>query len=60
MDISQWIKPLGIVTYTLIAVTLITGLFRAKLHLKLKHHKILAYLAIGLATLHGALVLILF
>ena len=60
MEISELIKPLGIVTYILVAATFLSGRFRAKLRLKLAHHKMLAYTALGLATIHGALVLIFF
>ncbi|MBN2206108.1 MAG: hypothetical protein JW742_01775 [Candidatus Aminicenantes bacterium] len=60
MDIAGLIKPLGIVTYGLVLVALLSGLFRAKLGLKLSHHKRLALLAMILATIHGALVLIVY
>jgi len=60
MEISKLIVPLGIATYTLVAATFLSGRFRAKLHLKLAHHKLLAFTALGLATIHGALVLIFF
>lgn len=52
------IKPLGIVTYVFVILTFLAGLFRAKLKLKLKHHKALAWVAVTLASLHGLLVLI--
>jgi len=45
-------------TYSLVIITLASGLFRARLHLKLIHHKRLAALAVILATIHGGLVLI--
>ena len=52
------IKPLGIVTYVFVILTFLAGLLRAKLKLKLKHHKTLAWLAVTLASLHGLLVLL--
>ena len=60
MEISELIKPLGIVTYTFVILTFLAGLLRAKLKLKLKHHKALAWVAVALASLHGLLVLIYF
>lgn len=54
------IKPLGIVTYVFVILTFLAGLLRAKLKLKLKHHKALAWTALSLASLHGLLVIILF
>ncbi len=60
-----FIKILGIIVYTLFLATLLMGLLRKKLAPKLKKsylplHKIFALVAIGLATVHGALVIILF
>ncbi len=58
MEISELIKPLGIVTYVFVILTFLAGLLRAKLKLKIKLHKTLALLAVILASLHGVLVLI--
>ena len=58
MEITGFIKPLGIATYSLVVIALASGLFRAKLHLKVSVHKRLALLAVFMATLHGILVLI--
>jgi Mg2+ and Co2+ transporter CorA len=58
MEITDLIKPMGIVTYVFVISTFLAGLFRAKLKLKLKHHKALAWAAVTLASLHGLLVLI--
>lgn len=58
MEISELIKPLGIVTYVFVILTFLAGLFRAKLKLKLRHHKALAWVAVTMASLHGLLVLI--
>ena len=58
MGISKLIVPLGIVTDTLAAATLLNGRFRAKLHLKPACLKRPAYSALGVATFHEALVLI--
>jgi Mg2+ and Co2+ transporter CorA len=60
MEISELVKPLGIVTYAFVILTFLAGLLRAKLGLKLKHHKALAWTAVTLASLHGLLVLIYF
>lgn len=60
MEISELIKPLGIVTYVFVILTFLAGVLRAKLKLKLKHHKALAWTALSLASLHGLLVIILF
>lgn len=60
MEISALIKPLGIITYVLVILTFLAGLLRARLKLKLKHHKALAWLAVILASLHGMLVLVLY
>jgi Mg2+ and Co2+ transporter CorA len=60
MEISELIKPLGIVTYVFVVLTFLAGLFRAKLKLKIKHHKALAWVAVTLASLHGLLVIILY
>ena len=56
MDIIKIIKPLGILTYLLVLATIISGLLR----IKMKNHKLLAFTAIALATIHAALVLIYF
>lgn len=48
------IKPLGITTYALILLTLLSGLLRWKL----KFHRGLAISATILATVHAALVLL--
>ena len=58
MELSELIKPLGIITYTFVILTFLAGLFRAKLKLKIKHHKALAWVAVTMASLHGLLVLI--
>ena len=58
MEISELIKPLGMVTYGFVILTFLAGWFRAKLKLKLRHHKALAWVAVILASLHGVLVLI--
>ena len=53
--LSRLIIPFGIVAYTLLLATFITGLRR----MKLKYHKRLAFAAIILASLHALLVLFL-
>jgi Mg2+ and Co2+ transporter CorA len=56
MELGELIKPLGIATYTFVIMTFLAGLFRAKLKLKLKYHKTLAWITVSLASLHGLLV----
>jgi hypothetical protein len=60
MEITGLIKSLGITAYSLVVIALASGLFGAKLHLKVSAHKRLALLAVILATPHGMLVLILY
>ena len=57
MEISELVKPFGIVTYVFVMLTFLAGLFRARLKLKLKHHKALAWTAVTMASLHGLLVI---
>lgn len=58
MEISELIKPLGFVTYGFVFLTFLTGLLRARLKLKIKLHKALAFLSVILASVHGLLVLV--
>jgi hypothetical protein len=53
MNIDLWLKPLGILTYLLLLATLIGGLTRVKL----QYHKLLAYTTLGVASLHGGLII---
>ena len=57
MDLGRFVIPLGIVTYTLLLATILSGLFRVKLKLKFKYHKLLALLTIILATIHAGIVI---
>ena len=57
MDLGWFVILLGILTYTLLLATILSGLFRVKLKLKLKHHKLLALLTIILATLHAGIII---
>ena len=59
MEIYRFIKPLGILTYLLLLLTVITGRFLRELGLRLPHHKTIAIIALLVATAHGILVLIL-
>ena len=54
------IRPLGIITYTLLALTLLLGLFmkHIKIKYKLKIHKWLGITALVIATIHFSLVII--
>jgi len=58
MELSQLVVPLGIATYACVLLTFLSGLFRARLKLKLKHHKALAWLSVSLASLHALLVIL--
>jgi len=53
MNISDFIVPLGILTYSLAVVTALSG----TLGMKLQNHRLLAIITIALATLHGGLVI---
>lgn len=53
MAVQDLVVPLGILTYLTATTTLITGLKRVNVNI----HKILAYLTLGLATLHAGLVI---
>ena len=57
MDLGRFVIPLGISTYVLLLATILSGLFRAKLKLKLKHHKVLALLTIITATIHAGIII---
>lgn len=57
MDLDRFIIPFGILTYTLLLATILSGLFRAKLRLKLKHHKLLGLLTIISASIHAGIVI---
>ncbi|MCB4792277.1 MAG: hypothetical protein LHV68_10385 [Elusimicrobia bacterium] len=54
MQIHTLIKPLGIIAYSLVFITALSGLLRWKL----KYHKFLAFSAIILATIHFIIVVI--
>ncbi|MFH1415668.1 MAG: hypothetical protein ABIH89_06255 [Elusimicrobiota bacterium] len=53
MEIYQFVKPLGILTYLMVAVTILSGLFKWKL----KRHKLLAILTMAIATAHALIVI---
>lgn len=50
---GKFIIPLGILTYSLALITLLSGLRRVKM----QNHQLLAYITIALATLHASLVI---
>jgi hypothetical protein len=52
MEIYTILKLLGIVTYIFVFITALTGLLKVKI----KNHKLLAIIAVLLASLHGILV----
>jgi Mg2+ and Co2+ transporter CorA len=58
MELSELVKPLGIVTFACVLLTFLAGLFRARLKLKLKHHRALAWLAVAVAGVHGLLAIL--
>ena len=53
MGLYSFIKPFGIITYLLLIMTAVSGM----MGWKLKHHKMLAIIAIIMATLHAAIVI---
>lgn len=53
MNVFALIRPLGILTYTFLLITVIAGLRRWNL----KYHRLLAFITLALATLHAALVI---
>lgn len=55
MGIGKLIIPLGIITYCLVILTIISGLRGWKI----KGHKLLASFAIGFATIHLLIVIFL-
>jgi len=54
MKLYEFIKPLGILTYIALLITLFSGMKKWKL----ETHKLLATIAIALATIHGIIVYI--
>lgn len=54
MQIYELIKPLGIAAYLLMFITALSGVLRWKL----KYHKLLAYTAVILATIHVIIIII--
>lgn len=53
MELWKFVKPLGIITYGLLFVTMLSGMFRWKL----KKHKTIAIITLVIATLHAVIVL---
>ena len=53
MELHELVKPLGILTYVVIAVTVFSGVR----HWKLPYHKWLAAACVLVATLHALLVM---
>ena len=61
ISLFSFVEPLGISALSLVLITFGTGLFRRKLGRRfLKVHRVLAWVAVGLALCHGILVLALF
>ncbi|MCJ7693678.1 MAG: hypothetical protein MUO22_09725 [Sedimentisphaerales bacterium] len=57
----SFIKPLGVCTFCLLVLTVLTGLFRRELKRKfLKIHTLFAVLTLISAVFHGVLVILLF
>ena len=57
MNLARFVIPLGILTYTLLLATILSGLIRVKLKLKLKYHKLLALFTIITATMHAGIII---
>jgi hypothetical protein len=61
ISLFSFVEPLGISALSLVLITFGTGLFRRKLGRRFqKVHRVLAWVAVGLALCHGILVLALF
>ncbi|MBN1897761.1 MAG: hypothetical protein JW827_03205 [Spirochaetes bacterium] len=60
MELMQWIKPLGIVTYSMVFLTLVLGVFRKRVKNSFKWHRILGIISFVLASCHAALVILLY
>jgi hypothetical protein len=54
MNVYKFIKPLGIITYSLFLFTLLSGLLRWKL----KFHRFLAISTLVFATIHALIVIL--
>ena len=50
---GKFIIPLGILTYLMVLITLISGLRRVKI----QNHQLLAYITIALASCHATLII---
>ncbi|MFH2068362.1 MAG: hypothetical protein ABII89_02710 [Candidatus Omnitrophota bacterium] len=57
MDLDLFVVPLGVLAYTLLVATILSGLFRVKFKLKLRHHKLPALLTVILATVHAGTII---
>ncbi len=57
MSLHELIGPLGIMTYTLVLLTFLSGL--KVLKLSFKNHRLLGIVSVVLASCHGLLVIIL-
>jgi hypothetical protein len=60
MELYLLIKPIGIITYTLLSLTVLIGLFKKRIKFKAKFliHKWLGISALVMATFHFALIII--
>lgn len=59
MEVYQFIKPLGIATYSMIFITILSGLFRKSFPYKkwIKFHLIFAITSLTLATIHVLIII---
>lgn len=55
MDLANLIMPLGVVSYVLMLLAILTGTRVIKL--KVKHHKLIALVAILAASLHFTIII---
>lgn len=60
MNLYNLVLPLGIVTYSLLTITLLLGVVKKifKPQLRLRLHKVLAIITLILATVHGLIVIL--
>ena len=56
MEVARLIGPLGIITYSLLLFTVLSGVLKWQM----KTHKLIAGITLALATIHGLLVIIYF
>ena len=54
MNTDSLLKLFGLLTYTFVLITIVSGIRRVKINV----HKIIAFIALLLASIHGLLVIL--